>query len=375
MLRKLGGFGIALICSIAFAQSSIQELPDLKDYQSERSSSYDRAGGNKDYRPIEPGQTIEIFNEDGPGEISHIWTTLPSWSGPNTLTDVVIRMYWDGEKDPSVEAPIGAFFGLGLGTYTTFSSALIAVLPKQALNSYFPMPFEKHGRITITNDGEKEISDYYWNIDWVKKPSIEANAAYFHAQYHQCTPCQGWYKGNFYGNDFTDAQKDPRWLNPSGDGNYVILDAKGDGQYVGVTFSVLQNQWGGWNEGDEMIWIDGEEAPRIHGTGGEDYFNAAWGLPEFYQTPLVGLTERTGWESGSRFSLYRWHLEAPIRFRKSIRVTIEDGAQNLRSDNFYSVAYWYQREPHVPFPALPKATERIPRIAWVGGPGQDPNMR
>jgi hypothetical protein len=137
----------------------------------------------------------------------------------------------------------------------------------------------------------------------------------------------------------------------------------------------LQNQWGGWNEGDEMIWIDGEEAPRIHGTGGEDYFNAAWGLPEFYQTPLVGLTERTGWESGSRFSLYRWHLEAPIRFRKSIRVTIEDGAQNLRSDNFYSVAYWYQREPHVPFPALPKATERIPRIAWVGGPGQDPNMR
>lgn len=358
-----------------YAQNAVSTLPHLGNYESERASSYDRSGGNEDSRPIKPGQTIEIFNEDGPGEIRHIWMTIPTWSNSNTLKSVVLRMYWDNEKDPSVETPVGDFFGLGLGTYTTFTSALIAVLPDQALNSYFPMPFRKHGRITITNEGTREITDFYWNIDWVKPASIDADAAYLHAEYHQCAPCKGWYKGNFYDRDFKEARKDPRWFNTSGNGNYVILDTKGDGQFVGVTFSVLQNQWGGWNEGDEMIWIDGEKDTRIHGTGGEDYFNGAWGFSKLYATPFVGLTEFTGWQAGSRFSLYRWHLPAPIRFHKSIKVTIEDGMQNLRSDNFYSVAFWYQKEPHTPYPPLPPVAERLPKIKWVGGPGQDPNMQ
>jgi hypothetical protein len=164
-------------------------------------------------------------------------------------------------------------------------------------------------------------------------------------------------------------------LNTSGKDNYTFFEATGDGQFVGVTLSVLQNQWGGWNEGDEMIWIDGEEEPRIHGTGGEDYFNGAWGFSQLYSFPLVGLTEFHDWEPGSRFSHYRWHLEAPIRFRRSIRATIEDGHANLRSDNLFSVAYWYQKEPHAPFPQLPAASARIPKIIFVGGPGQDPAMQ
>jgi len=119
-----------------------------------------------------------------------------------------------------------------LGTYTVFNSALIVVAPEKALNAYFPMPFHFTGRITVTNEGSRDASDFYWNIDWVKLPSLPPDTVYFHAQYHQCTPCQGWYHGNFYGNDFSEAREDPRWRNISGEGNYVFLDAEGDGQFI-----------------------------------------------------------------------------------------------------------------------------------------------
>jgi len=356
------------------AQFAVGTLTRLGDYESRRTSSYDRTGANGDYSHLKAGETMELYNEAGPGEIRHVWITMAT---PEVyhLKKVVLRMYWDGEAEPSVEAPIGDFFGLGLGTYTVFHSALLVVAPDKALNSYFPMPFARRGRITVTNEGRQEITDFYWNIDWVKLPALAPDTAYFHAQYRQDTPCRGWYKGNFYGNDFSEARRDPRWLNTSGTGNYVFLETRGDGHFVGVTLSVFQNQWGGWNEGDEMIWIDDETEPRIHGTGGEDYFNGAWGFSSLYSFPLVGLTEFHQWEPGSRFSHYRFHLEAPLRFHKSIKVTIEDGHANLRSDNLYSVAYWYQKDPHAKYPPLPAAEERIPKFINTGGPGQDPKMK
>jgi hypothetical protein len=358
----------------AAAQFAVDGLPRLGDYESRRSSSYDRSGANGDYRSLAPGETLAVLEAAGPGEVRHIWITMDAPEAYH-LKKVVLRMYWDGESNPSVEAPIGDFFGLGLGTYTVFHSALVAVAPDKALNAWFPMPFSRRARITVTNEGSRNISDFYWNIDWVSLPALPPGTAFFHAQYRQCTPCSGWFKGNFYGNDFREARKDPRWFNKSGEGNYVMLQARGDGQFVGVTFSVFQNQWGGWNEGDEMMWIDGENEPRIHGTGGEDYFNGAWGFSNLYSFPLAGLTEFHQWEPGSRFSHYRWHLEAPVRFRKSIKVTIEDGHANLRSDNLFSVAYWYQTEPHQPLPPLPPVESRIPKFIAVGGPGQDPAMR
>ncbi len=373
MTLKLAGLALAL-CAWASAQFNVSTLSQLPDYDSRRSSSYDRSGRNGDYISLKPGQTAALFDDAGPGEIRHIWITMATPEAYH-LKKTVLRMYWDGETQPSVEAPVGDFFGLGLGTYAVFSSALIVVAPDKALNAYFPMPFRRHGRVTVTNEGAQEITDFYWNIDWVKLPSVPDDTAYFHAQYRQCTPCNGWYKGNFYANDFSEARKDPRWSNTTGEGNYVMLDAAGDGQFVGVTFSVFENQWGGWNEGDEMIWIDGEPEPRIHGTGGEDYISAAWGFTRTFDFPLTGLTEFHAWEPGSRFSHYRWHLEAPLRFRKSIRVTIEDGHANLRSDNLFSVAYWYQKEPHAALPALPPVERRIPKFIAVGGPGQDPAMR
>lgn len=355
------------------AQFSVDSLARLGDYESRRTSSHDSGGGNSDYRSVQPGETVVIFDESGPAEIRHVWITMASAEAYH-LKKTLLRAYWDEEAAPSIEAPIGDFFGLGLGTYTVFHSALIAVAPDKALNSWFPMPFRKRGRLTVTNQGARAIDSLYWNIDWVRLPSLPSGTAYLHAQYRQCAPCRGWYTGNFYGNDFREARQDPRWRNRTGEGNYVFLVAGGDGQFVGITLSVFQNQWGGWNEGDEMIWIDGEDTPRIHGTGGEDYFNGAWGFSSLYSFPLAGLTEFHQWEPGSRFSHYRWHLEAPIRFRKSIKVTIEDGHANLRSDSLFSVAYWYQLEPHLPMPPLPPAAQRIPKFVPVGGPGQDPGM-
>ncbi len=172
------------------AQSAVGALTKLGDYESRRASSYDRSGANADYRHLKAGETLELFAEAGPAEIRHIWITMATGEAYH-LKKVVLRMYWDHETGPSVKTPIGDFFGLGLGTYTVFHSALVAVAPDKALNAYFPMPFARHGRITVTNEGKQEITDFYWNIDWVKLPSLAPDTAYFHAQFRQCAPCQG----------------------------------------------------------------------------------------------------------------------------------------------------------------------------------------
>jgi hypothetical protein len=375
--RRPGSYVLvfALLCAPrVFGQFSLSDLSRLRNYESQRASSYDRSGGNDDSYELKAGHELTLLDEAGPAEIRHIWITVDDPEAYH-LKKIVLRMFWDGEKTPSVEVPLGDFFGLGLGTYTVFNSAAIVVAPDKALNAYFPMPFAHSAKITVTNEGRKDAGDFYFNIDWVRLPVLPPDTAYFHAQYRQCTPCKGWYHGDFYSNNFHQAHQDPRWKNISGDSNYTFLQAKGEGQFVGVTLSVFENQWGGWNEGDEMFWIDGEKDPRIHGTGGEDYFNGAWGFSTLYSFPLIGLTEFHGWEPGSRFSHYRWHLEAPVRFHKEFRATIEDGHANLRSDNMFSVAYWYQMEPHAEFPPLPSVESRIPKIYFVGGPGQDPEMK
>ena len=158
--------------------------------------------------------------------------------------------------------------------------------------------------------------------------------------------------------------------NLNGEDNYVWMQAKGSGQFVGVTMSVMQNQDGWWGEGDDMFFVDDDATPAISGTGSEDYFLGAWdfgGKPFSYQlygAPVVGPEL-----AGSRSSVYRFHLDAPIPFRRSFKATIEHGNANHRSDNYYSVAYWYQAEPHAPFPPLPPVDQRLPVVQQVGGPG------
>jgi hypothetical protein len=335
-------------------------------YVAERTSSADPQGANQDFRPLPAGATATLLDADGPGAVTHIWIALADRE-PMALKLVVLRMYWDDEVAPSVEVPLGDFFGLGLGTCTPWHSAVLAVGPNCGLNSYFNMPYGHHARITVTNEGLKEAWGLFYNIDYrTYKRSLPQETFYFHAQYHQAQPNHG------LDSAWTHNQ-DPRAdfrRNVDGKDNYVLLQASGRGNFLGVTMSVLQNQDGWWGEGDEMFFIDGESRPSIQGTGAEDYFQGAGdfgGVPFSYAlagAPVVGAEV-----AGSRSSAYRFHVESPIPFAKSIRATIEHGSANVRSDNFYSVGYWYQAEPHAAFPPLPPAKERIPRLQVVGGPG------
>jgi hypothetical protein len=355
------------ITLLAQSQSSAKiDLTQTQDYVLKRISSADPTGGNADSRQIAPGSTLTLMDANGPGLLTHIWITVASPEGYH-LKKLVLRIYWDGEATPSVEAPLGDFFGLGLGEYHKWESELLSVGSDKALNSFFPMPFQKHARITVSNEGLQTVDAFYFNLDYraLAQP-LAAGTLYFHAQFRQAQPNHGWtadWKSN--GDPKVDGKS-----NLDGKDNYVWMEATGRGHFVGVTMSVFQNQDNWWGEGDDMFFVDGEARPSVAGTGSEDYFLGAWdfgGHPfsyRLYGAPLVG-EERAGGKS----SVYRFHLDSPITFTKSLRATIEHGHANHRSDNYYSVAYWYQIEPHAAYPALPSVDQRIPRPQPVGGPG------
>jgi hypothetical protein len=341
----------------------------LRDYKARRSSSWDRTGGNGDAVPVDPGKEATLLDATGAGVVTHLWFTINS-PDPMHLKNLVLRAWWDGENSPSIESPIGDFFGLGLGEYYTYQSALLVVAPIKALNAYFKMPFSKSARLTVTNEGTIRTDDLYFAVDYVTLPTLPDNLGRFHAQYRQAAPCKGWTDNwtNEYAPDINGKK------NLNGEGNYVFMEATGKGHFVGVTHAVLQNQDQWFGEGDDMIFIDGDTMPTINGTGTEDYYNGAWdfGGKEFANmhqgAPYMVDPERIG----GRYCLYRWHTESPIAFEKSIRVTIEHGHANHRSDNFYSTAFWYQTEPHAGYPALPKPQDRVPKVFRVGGAGATP---
>jgi hypothetical protein len=337
-----------------------------QDYKLVRVSSYDRSGGNLDFRSIPAGQTLVVMDENGPGTITHIWFTLASGEMYH-LKKLVLRMYWDDETTPSVETPLGDFFGLGLGEYHPWESEALSVASQRALNCFFPMPFQKHARITVENQGKQSVAAFYFNIDYRALPRPLADGTlYFHAQFRQAQPNLGW--TNQWQRNFDSAVLQKK--NLDGEGNYVWLEATGRGLFMGITMSVLQNQDDWWGEGDDMFFIDGETHPSITGTGSEDYFLGAFDFGEgpfsyrMYGAPVKG-EER----AGGRWSVYRFHFDSPIPFSKSVKATIEHGHANHRSDNYYSVAYWYQLEPHAVFPALPAVDARLPKLQPVGGPG------
>ncbi|HEV2487660.1 MAG TPA: glycoside hydrolase family 172 protein [Terracidiphilus sp.] len=289
----------------------------------------------------------------GAGVITHIWFTI-ALPDPLHLKNLVLRAWWDGESVPSVEVPIGDFFGLGLGEYFVYQSALLAVASVKALNAYFQIPFSNAAHITVTNEGKVRTNSLYFAVDYEMMSSIPADLGRFHAQYRQEMPCKVMVSNG---------------KNLDGKQNYLVLDAMGKGHFVGVTQAVLQNENGWFGEGDDMIFIDGDEMLTINGTGTEDYYNGAW---DFGDQPYAHSHDGAPYivnpaKIGGRYCLYRWHLESPITFEQSIRVTLEHGAANDRADDFCSTAYWYQTEPHAPFPALPAAPERIPKVFAAGG--------
>jgi hypothetical protein len=331
------------------APEALFSMARLRDYKCHRSSSWDRTGGNADFTPVDPGRSITLLDVKGPGVITHIWFTINSDDHMH-LKNLVLRAWWDGESSPSIAAPIGDFYGLMLGEYFTYQSGLLTVAPQKALNCYFQMPFDSAARITLTNEGKVRTNNLYYAVDYTTVAALPSNLGRFHAQYRQAAPCR--------------KSADTTGKNLSGADNYVFFEATGRGHFVGVTQGVLQNADGWFGEGDDMFFIDGDTQPTINGTGTEDYYNGAW---DFYGNAFANMRQGAPYivdpeRTGGRYCLYRWHTESFITFEKSIKVTIEHGHGNDRADNFYSVAYWYQAEPHAEFPALPPAEARVPKV-------------
>jgi len=327
------------------AQSPLDGLSTLRDFRAMRTSSTDpNIEGNGDARPIKPGDTLTLAELSGPGRIAHIWFTIADnerFYG-KLLT---LRAYWDGEKTPSIECPINDFFceGHGLDMYVN-SFPIRVTSDGRGRNCYWPMPFGKSARLTITNEGKQPVHAFYYYIDWHKMKRLPRNEAYFHAQYRQEFPC---IKGQ----------------------DYLILDAEGKGHYVGCNLSVRQSEPGWWGEGDDRFFIDGEKIPSLQGTGSEDYFCDGWGIRKL-EGLYYGFPISEGFDTLSRHTNYRFHIQDPVPFTKSLKMVIEhkgarqmpDGSWNgylERFDDFSSVAYWYQIEPHKPFPPLPSGAERL----------------
>jgi len=359
-LRRIPGIA-AIAATPAMAQTVSNSGPAdrvlppyarAQNYRSLKQSTYDRSGGNDDARPIAPGGTLEVFNAHGSGVITHVWFTIAAQSSEH-LKELVLRAWWDGHDRPSVECPIGDFFGLNLGQYVHYESAYLACSPGKSLNCYFAMPYRQAARMTVENQGREDVESFYSNIDYQEVSALPNDVLYFHAQYRQAAPC-------------TPVRSDGHNLN--GRDNYVFCETRGRGHLMGVTLGVLQNAEGWWGEGDEMIFVDDESKPLINGTGSEDYFLGSWDFGgrdtatpfahHFYGAPLIMAGERTG----GRYCCYRWHGDNPVTFTRYLKHTIEHGHANDRGDNFFSAAYWYQTQPFTDFPPLPSAAKRIPTV-------------
>ncbi|PWT97622.1 MAG: hypothetical protein C5B52_13530 [Bacteroidetes bacterium] len=290
---------------------------------------------------IEPGQTFTIADISASGAIQHIWMTpTGNWRFS------ILRFYWDDEKEPSVEVPVGDFFGSGWGGYAQLNSLPVTVNPGSAFNCYWVMPFRKKCRITMQNINSEKMTLYY-QVDYTLT-EVPDDAAYFHAQYRRKNPVEG--------------------------GIYTLVDSiKGKGQYVGTYMAVGTHNNGWWGEGEIKFYMDGDtQFPTINGTGTEDYFCGSYDFEvnnkyTEFSTAYAGLPQVIRpdglYTSQTRFGLYRWHIMDPVRFEKGLKVTIQDlgwkgnGTYLVQKSDISSVVFWYQADPHNSFPKLPSKDE------------------
>jgi hypothetical protein len=340
--------------------------------RSRRASSWDQTGGNDDCILILPGETAVLADIEGPGRIGHIYFTLID-PHPFDYRDAILRMYWDGEETPSVEVPFGDFFCIGHCTVRHFSSLMMAVNPganlpgiNNGVNCYFPMPFATGARITLENQSPRPFGGAmgrcWYHIDYeIHDAPPPPDTGRFHAQWRRENPTT---VGEI---PVIPARGAFPACNLTGADNYVMLEARGQGHIAGL-FLQVDNITGGWyGEGDDMIFIDGDTwPPSIHGTGSEEIFGGGACPDKEYagdHTGYVLIENRDGKAFGGKNAMYRWYLNDPVRFTESARMTIEHGHANDLANDYASVVYWYQTEPHAPFPAMPPVVERRPRVS------------
>jgi len=336
----------------------------LRQARTGRVSSWDRTGGNRDFISFRPGETKELLSLNGPGALTHLYMTPAA--PPAFLRKGVLRIFWDEETTPSVEVPLGDFFCAGECRPRLFASHYVVVNHGSgtiAYNAYFPMPFRKSARVTLENTGKERVDMFWYHIEYERYDQpLPADAAYFHAQWRREKLTRVRKDGP--GAVPSDMVNRTIWeaTNRTGADNYVILEAEGAGQVVGLYLTCHNLAGGWWGEGDDMIFIDGEGwPPSYHGTGTEEIFGGGACPNVEYAGPYTGfvaIQEQNAATWRGQNSMYRWFVHEPIRFRKSIRWTIEHGHANNFENDYSSVAYWYQTEPHQPFPPLPE--DRMP---------------
>ncbi len=332
-----------------------------------RVSSWDRSGKNADCLILQPGQSYTLSELKGPGYIKHFYCTTVN---PSRLVyrKIVLRIWWDDEQTPSVEVPLGDFFCISNCIVRSVNSLMMTVNPGQAdldthgLNCYFPMPFANNARLEleyqVTGEGDESPIPFWYHIE-VERPAEMSsdNIGYFHAQ---------WRREKLTKSNAGDSINSSSWngVNLDGADNYVILEAKGRGQVVGLHLQI-DNIAGGWyGEGDDMIFIDDEQwPPSYHGTGTEEIFGGGACPDTEYSGPYTGFHFVTNPDFSGKNAMYRWYIHDPIKFQQSVRMTIEHGHANNFENDYSSVAYWYQLEPHAPFPQLLPAKERLPRFS------------
>ncbi len=334
-----------------------------KEGKRKRESSYDVSGGNDDRIYIKPNEERTIFDVHCSGLIEHIWMTQMNFGDTiekGAFRKVYLKFFFEDSRYPSVLVPLGDFFGMGHGESKNFVSAPLQMSPEdgRGLNCWWPMPFRKACKINVVNECDTTLMLYYY-IDYQEKEHKE-DICYFGAVWHRECPCKG--------KDYHAFASRKEFLfegkNVDGKDNYVLLDIKGQGQYVGCNLNIHNlsdcEEWDWIGEGDDFIFIDGEDLPSIHGTGTEDYFNTAWCPTQVYNAPYHGIIKGGDPNWKGKITYYRYHIMDPITFDKSIKVTIEHGHDNHRCDDWSSTAYFYTSEPYQITSELPSREARLP---------------
>jgi hypothetical protein len=355
-----------------------QSIDNIKPGSSKRFSSWDRTGGNADFIKIAAKSSIVLADIKGPGRITHIWMT--SWGGYRNL---LLKFTWDNSPQPSIIVPYGDFFGQGNCIVNSFQSAFFTSSTDSnnkmneltAMNCYLPMPFKERAVVELVNDGDTEHIQYFY-IDYETYEDLVAlgpHPAYLHAEFRRQSPFGGWGPEIWVNSPESDSilnvERDA-WNN-----NYVILETKGHGHYLGCFFNVINlqaksfagygdPQYSWWGEGDDMIWVDGYKwPPDLHGTGSEDYFNQALGMQR--NAYLRNGTAIHEFDTEGYSTSYMFHIENPVRFQQEIKVTIEIGHGNHLGNDISSVAFWYAEEP-TPIVDPPSVAQRQPILKKDG---------
>ncbi|HUX58649.1 MAG TPA: glycoside hydrolase family 172 protein [Bacteroidales bacterium] len=375
MKKILAIIMITFYSAILFSQDFESEMYSLskirRDVKSKRISSFDNTGGNGDrLTGIADGSKATLMDVKGAGVINHIWITIAPDAATASRNDIILRMYWDGNSFPSVESPLGPFFGNGWNEAYDFISVPVTVAPGSGKSyiSYFAMPFSNGARIEIENQTGAEIRAFYYYIDYVEMYQLPKNSGRFHAWYNR---------------EITEAHPPGTGKNVNGKNNYAFADITGKGQFVGVNYYINCPTTIWYGEGDDMIFLDGDTLPTLNGTGTEDFFNTSWSPKVLWQHPYNGYA-RVNNETGylGRTHVYRFFIADPVFFDKSCKFTIEHGTNNNLALDLASVAYWYQdkasglprsftKEERQPKPIIGPSQINMWRNTWSEDRGND----